>query len=397
MLICIAGKNSIATNALIHSIKLFGANRIIVCPNPSDDGVSRWQPSLRRFAHELGIKIVTIDQIYDIKDLIFVSLEYEKIIHPEKFSTTQLFNIHFSKLPAYKGMYTSAWPILNGEEESGVTLHKIDRGIDTGGIIDQKIFKINSKETARSLYFKYLKYGFNLFEKNIEKLCNKKFELIPQSHYKSSYFSKDSINYSNIKINLNNTADKISQEIRAFTFREFQLPIIENIKIGQHKITTQRSSMRPGTLTVRENGWKLSTIDYDLFFEQDFSEIFFDWLSMSTKNMTDVFLKKNVSLINLKNKNGWSPLMITTFNGDIIAAGKLLSMGALINDTNSNGTTPLMYAKDFCLKSSDFKLCEFLIENGANPKQLDFFGKNVLDYAILNKQTKAINFFKRYL
>ena len=73
-------------------------------------------------------------------------------------------------------------------------------------------------------------------------------------------------------------------------------------------------------------------------------------------------------MLNLKNKNGWSPLMISTFNGDIIAAGKLLSMGALINDTNSNGTTPLMYAKDFCLKSSDFKLCEFLIENGANPK-----------------------------
>lgn len=397
MLICIAGKNSIATNALIHSIKLFGANKTIACPNPSDDGVSRWQPSLRRYAHELGVKIVNIDELYNIKDLIFVSLEYEKIIHPEKFSTKQLFNIHFSKLPSYKGMYTSAWPILNGEDESGVTLHKIDQGIDTGEVIDQRIFKISNEETARSLYFKYLKYGFDIFKKNIGRLCNKRFELIPQSYYKSSYFSKDSINYANIKINLNNTAEKISQELRAFTFREFQLPTIENIKIGHHKIINQRSSMKPGTLTARENGWVLSTIDYDLFFKQDFSEVFFDWLNTSNKNIPDMFLKKNIPHINLKNRNGWSPLMISTFNGDIIASKKLISMGALINDTNSNGTTPLMYAKDFCLKSSNFELCEFLIESGANPKQLDFFGKNVLDYAILNRQTKAINFFKRYL
>jgi methionyl-tRNA formyltransferase len=397
MLICIAGKNSIATNALIHSIKLFGADKIIVCPNPSDDGVSRWQPSLRRYAHELGIKIVTIDQIYDIKDLIFVSLEYEKIVLPEKFSTKQLFNIHFSKLPSYKGMYTSAWPILNGEDESGITLHQIDRGIDTGEIIDQQIFKLSNKETARSLYFKYLKNGFNLFDKNIEKLVNKKFKLTPQSHHQSSYFSKNSIDYANIKINLNNTAEKISQELRAFTFREFQLPTIENIKVGAHKITPRRSSKKPGTLTPKANGWTLSTIDYDLFLEQDSGDIFFDWLDAPIENKPDIFLKKNQCHINLKNRNGWSPLMISTFKGDLIASEKLISMGASINDTNSNGTTPLMYAKDFCVRSSNFNLCKFLIESGANPNQLDFFGKNVLDYAILNKQTTAINFFKKYI
>lgn len=397
MLICIAGKNSIATNALIHSIKLFGANRIIACPNPSDDGMSRWQPSLRRFAHELGVKIVTIDQIYDIKDLIFISLEYEKIIHPEKFSTTQLFNIHFSKLPAYKGMYTSAWPILNGEGESGVTLHKIDRGIDTGEIIDQKIFKITDKETARSLYFKYLKHGINLFEKNIIKLCNKKFELIPQSHHKSSYFSKDSINYVNIQINLNNTAEKISQELRAFTFREYQLPNIKNVRIGNHQIMSQRSLLKPGTLIQKNNGWTLSTIDYDLFLEEDISNTYFDWLNLPVNDRSHIFSAEQLQFINVKDKNGWTPLIIAAFNGDKQACQILLSIGAEANETNANGTTPLMYAKDYCSKISNFELCKFLIENGSNPFQKDYFGKNVLDYAILKKQTEAVNFFKGYI
>ena len=126
MVICIAGKNSIATSALLHSIELFGGEKIVACPNPSDDGVSRWQPSLRRYAQEFGIKIVSLEELYEIKDLVFLSLEYEKLIRPEKFISTQLFNIHFSNLPSYRGMFTSAWPILNGERQSGVTLHKID-------------------------------------------------------------------------------------------------------------------------------------------------------------------------------------------------------------------------------------------------------------------------------
>ena len=56
---------------------------------------------------------------------------------PKNFLNARLYNIHFSYLPAYKGMFTSALPIKNGEVDSGVTLHKIESGIDTGDIIDQ--------------------------------------------------------------------------------------------------------------------------------------------------------------------------------------------------------------------------------------------------------------------
>ena len=45
-------------------------------------------------------------------------------------------------------MYTSCLPILFNEKESGVTLHKIDRGIDTGDIIDQITFPILSSDVV---------------------------------------------------------------------------------------------------------------------------------------------------------------------------------------------------------------------------------------------------------
>jgi len=397
MMICIAGKNSIATNALIHSIELYGGEKIVVCPNPSDDGISRWQPSLRRFAYEFGINVVKLEDLYEINDLIFLSLEFEKIIRPEKFLSTQLFNIHFSNLPSYKGMFTSAWPILNGELQSGVTLHKIDSGIDTGEIIDQKIFDISPNETARTLYFKYLKYGLNLFKENVRNLVEKNYTSTPQKYSNSSYFSKNSINYSDLNINLNNTAEIISREIRAFSFREYQLPNIKNMRVGSHQIMTQRSNLKPGSLIQKNDGWILSTIDYDVFLEEDLSNVFFDWLNLPVNNRSCTFSVEQRQFINFKNENGWTPLMVAAFNGDQYACQTLLSLGADINQTNLNGTTTLMYAKNYCSRIKNFDLCKFLIKNGSNPHQKDYFGKNVLDYAILNNQTDVVNFFNGYI
>ena len=62
-------------------------------------------------------------------------------------------------------MFTSSLPLLYGDEYSGVTLHKIDDGIDTGDIIDQIKFNISSIDSARDLYFKYLENGLILLKK----------------------------------------------------------------------------------------------------------------------------------------------------------------------------------------------------------------------------------------
>ena len=69
-------------------------------------------------------------------------IEFDQIIKPTEFRSNRLFNIHFSYLPEFKGMYTSAIPILQGSTHTGVTLHGIDQGIDTGPIIAQEKFEI---------------------------------------------------------------------------------------------------------------------------------------------------------------------------------------------------------------------------------------------------------------
>jgi methionyl-tRNA formyltransferase len=57
-------------------------------------------------------------------------------------------NVHGGLLPAYRGGHVMQWAILNGERETGVTLHYMDEGIDTGPIIAQTRFPIGPDDDA---------------------------------------------------------------------------------------------------------------------------------------------------------------------------------------------------------------------------------------------------------
>lgn len=239
--ICIAGKNDIAVNALDYLVNILkiNSNEICIISNKTDTGTDGWQKSLKKKAKELNITEIKLEDAYVIEDLIFISLEFDKIIKTEKFKTTHLYNIHFSNLPKYKGMYTSVMPILNGENIAGVTLHKIDNGIDTGDIINQRLFKIDINDTARDLYFKYLNNSFILFKDNIKNILSGKIKFCKQNCFNSTYYSKKAIDFNNINIDLNKTSFEIHNQIRAFIFQEYQLPKVMNFYIQTSVISDE--------------------------------------------------------------------------------------------------------------------------------------------------------------
>ena len=228
MFICIAGKNSCSLNLLKYLIsKKINKKNILVLPNQSDDGKDGWQPSLKKFSKKNNFKIVNLNDLYKIKDLFFFSIEYEKIIDVNKFKSKNLFNIHFSLLPKYRGCHTNFYQIYNGEKKSGVTLHLIDSGIDTGNIIDQIKFNINLNHTAFDNYLKLMKCSVIIFKKNFNKILKNKYSSKRQQIFKGSYFSRKSINYNKMKkfVNFKNSL-KFHNKVRSFIFPPFQLPIV---------------------------------------------------------------------------------------------------------------------------------------------------------------------------
>ena len=75
--------------------------------------------------------------------------------------THGIINIHPSLLPKYRGASPIQSAILQGENQTGVTIMKMDEGLDTGPILLQKQVKIESNETSRTLAQKLAQIAFS--------------------------------------------------------------------------------------------------------------------------------------------------------------------------------------------------------------------------------------------
>lgn len=395
MTFCIAGKNDIAVNVLEYLLfkKNISKQNIVVCYNKNETGVNTWQRSLRFTAKKLGINEVKLEEVYPISELVFFSLEFDRIIRPERFVSKKLFNIHFSLLPAYKGMYTSVLPLLNNEKNVGVTFHYIDRGIDTGAIIAQRIIPLNIDDTSRDVYLRNINKGTELVKECIDKYISNDFncDAIPQSALGSSYYSTKAIDYNNLNIDLKQTALSIFNQIRAFNFREYQLPEVYERRIRFCKITTNRSIEKPGTILWQNDDlMMLATIDYDI-------ALYFDKFDLVIKACSegDIQTLKTIQglnhYLNEKENHGWTPLIIATYNGFYDLALFLIANGADINVKNNNGTNLLMYAKDAYLKTGDNRLFDYFYKRGFSLDSIDYVYKSLKDYCIEQNLEKIGN------
>lgn len=380
--VCLAGKNEIAVYGLNLLTKCVDTEDICVVCNATDDGFDTWQPSLLKAAISNNITVKTLDDCYGIDGLIFLSLEFDKIISPDKFVNAKLYNIHFSNLPAYKGMYTSALPLLNDEKVGGVTLHHIDSGIDTGNIIAQLNFPIEQTDTARNLYEKYLINSKELLKENISELLRSEVSSYPQSACGSTYYSKKEIDYKSLKINLWRTAEQIKNQIRAFTFPEYQVPQVLGYYVNSAKISATKSLSKPGTLIdVHDFDITIATVDYNLVLYRD---MHYELLIAAAENDVPKALAciSNGADINHRNGKGWTPLIVASFNGSIDVVNLLINGGVDVNKTNYKGTTPLMYAMTHYEDTNQRLVFDALVDFGANMDLRDFRGYSIKNYAV---------------
>jgi len=390
--ICLAGKSDALVKALQHAISQYPREMICALPSRSDHPEHTWQYSVSRFCRDNNIETITLEQAYSMEDLLLISIQYDLILRPERFRSVRLYNIHFSLLPAYKGVYPAIWPILNGEVQSGVTLHVIDSGIDTGDVIDQLAVPILLNDTARDLYLKCQEAAVIVFKKNLEDLLNKEYVSNPQPSVGSFYYSKNSIDFSNNKIDLNRTAYQIHNQVRAFNFREYQMPTLFERKMFKSEITSVKSKAKAGTvLHETEKYITVATIDYDLNIYFDYYDIFFEACATGNLHDLEAVLHK-IPDLSVTTKEGWTGLIIASHHEHLPVVKKLVENGADVNSTNYRGTSVLMYAKSSAARSGRTDVMEYLISKGAKLNWSDHKGRSLLEYAREENNAGVIDF-----
>jgi methionyl-tRNA formyltransferase len=98
-------------------------------------------------------------------------------------------NVHPGLLPEYRGTFPTPWCILNNEAEIGVTLHCMDAEIDTGDILAQRRYPIDSDETGHELYRRAMKLCANLLIESFDRILRHELKARPQPPG-GSYYNK---------------------------------------------------------------------------------------------------------------------------------------------------------------------------------------------------------------
>lgn len=122
-------------------------------------------------------------------------------------------NIHPSLLPAYRGPNPYSSVIINGETETGVTLHYMDETFDTGDIIAQKIIPVSEIETMGTLFNRLNILGLDMLIETLQKFENE--SLNRQKQPIGAYKYGQSLANENIIINFEKTAQEIESFVRA--------------------------------------------------------------------------------------------------------------------------------------------------------------------------------------
>ncbi len=160
-------------NLWFHSVAELAASRNIPVFAPEDINHPLWVRRIKGLA----------------PDILF-SFYYRHLIKPAILSIPPAgcLNLHGSLLPKYRGRCPVNWVLVNGETETGVTLHYMTAKPDDGDIVSQKRVAISDDDTARSLHEKLARASHELLGEVLPRIKNGTAPRVPQDATQATYY-----------------------------------------------------------------------------------------------------------------------------------------------------------------------------------------------------------------
>lgn len=137
-------------------------------------------------------KRVGFEMLQSLKGDIIITVAYGKILKKKVIDLPPLgcYNVHASILPYYRGAAPIQRTLLNGERESGITIFKIDEGMDTGETVLEKRVSVNPEDNYGSLSKKLMETGKDLIIEFLGKVEKNDLTFKEQDHSKATYAEK---------------------------------------------------------------------------------------------------------------------------------------------------------------------------------------------------------------
>ena len=239
-----------ALAALCHR----GKKIVAVVTKP--DAAAERQPVAAWAAHR-GFAVLqpsspkTADFLAEIRrlrpDLIVVA-GYHKVIPPAilELPARGVINVHGSLLPKYRGPCTWKWAIVNGESQTGVTIHAMTAELDRGDILAQRSISIAPDDTGGSLFQKICEAGGDLLGETIDAIERQ--QIVPRLQDESEATYYGNFTEEDARICWRSRAERIRDLIRGLNPRPTAWSTVERqrVNVGVLAVTDRLSTRPPG-------------------------------------------------------------------------------------------------------------------------------------------------------
>ena len=160
---------------------------------------------------------VWVGRIAAMKPDFLFSFYYRNLVKAELLAVPRLgaVNLHGSLLPKYRGRVPINWAIINGETETGVTLHYMTTTPDAGDIIAQAKVTIDDADTAKTLFDKLVVAAKKMLAENLPLLAAGKAPRVPQNEEAATVCRGR--RPADGEIDWNQTAAQVNNLVRAVT------------------------------------------------------------------------------------------------------------------------------------------------------------------------------------
>ncbi|NDL63692.1 bifunctional UDP-4-amino-4-deoxy-L-arabinose formyltransferase/UDP-glucuronic acid oxidase ArnA [Acerihabitans arboris] len=217
-----------------HDIGCVGLNALVdagydvqaVFTHTDDAGENTFFSSVARLGAALELPVYApedvnhplwVESIRNLKPDIIFSFYYRQMLGEAILSLAPLggFNLHGSLLPQYRGRAPVNWALVNGETQTGVTLHRMVKRADAGDIAGQCAVDIAPDDTALTLHGKLSEAAGRLLQDLLPTLKTGTLGLTPQNESKASCFGRRTA--ADGEIFWHNSARDIANLVRAVT------------------------------------------------------------------------------------------------------------------------------------------------------------------------------------
>ncbi|QRN33150.1 bifunctional UDP-4-amino-4-deoxy-L-arabinose formyltransferase/UDP-glucuronic acid oxidase ArnA [Pectobacterium brasiliense] len=249
----------------LEALKLAGYEIQAVFTHSDAPGENHFYASVAKAAAEMDVPVFApedvnhplwVNRIRELAPDVIFSFYYRTLLSDDilQLPSFGAFNLHGSLLPRYRGRAPVNWVLVNGETQTGVTLHKMVSRADAGDIVAQSVVAIDEEDTALTLHGKCRTAAAALLAQQLPLIRSREITLTPQDDSRASYFGRRTaadglIDWQKSACEINNLIRAVTEPYPgAFTF------------LGERKVIIWRARVvkvnRVKSNDVRANGVK---------------------------------------------------------------------------------------------------------------------------------------------